>query len=463
MSDVVVLGAGPAGLMAALQVARSGRSCTLFEAADHVGGMAGSFEVAGQRVDFGSHRLHPATPPATLALLHDLLGDDLQTRPRAGRLFLGGRWVGFPLRATELARSLPPLLTARLVFDSAVTSLRGLLPTNPCDSFDEEVRARLGPTVAREFYGPYAEKLYGLTPDLLDAELARRRVSASSPAAIARRLVSASRPTGRTFLYPRRGYGQIAEALADAAVSAGVEIRLSSRVKTLEVSDNQVTVSSADGHRVETGTALSTLPATTLGAIVQPRPPTNVTAALDRVRTRGMVLVYLVLDQDQYTPYDAHYLPGLDTTVARISEPKNYRDGDDPPGQTVLCAEIACWPGDDIWGSSDEDLAELVAGDLSRLGLPPINPITTETHRLPSVYPVYDRAGFAARQIVDGWTRTDGRLVMLGRQGLRVIDNLHHVLSMGEAAAASLDENGRLSTARWHAHLDLFGTHTVED
>ena len=65
--DVAVVGAGPAGLMAALRLARAGRSVVVHEAASRVGGMAGSHEVDGVRVDFGSHRLHPSTPPACSA------------------------------------------------------------------------------------------------------------------------------------------------------------------------------------------------------------------------------------------------------------------------------------------------------------------------------------------------------------------------------------------------------------
>ena len=70
--------------------------------------MAASFEVGGQRVDHGSHRLHPSAPPPVRALLDELLGADLQERRRNGRLHLAGRWIGFPLRAADLARSVPP-------------------------------------------------------------------------------------------------------------------------------------------------------------------------------------------------------------------------------------------------------------------------------------------------------------------------------------------------------------------
>ena len=57
MAAVVVLGADPAGLGAALGLARKGHHATVIEQHAVVDGNAGSFEVAGVRVDYGSHRL----------------------------------------------------------------------------------------------------------------------------------------------------------------------------------------------------------------------------------------------------------------------------------------------------------------------------------------------------------------------------------------------------------------------
>src|SRR5262245_54705249 len=93
---IVVLGAGPAGLGAAYRLARRGFAVTVLERAPTVGGNAGSFEIDGCRVDYGSHRLHPSCPHAVLADIRALLGADLLERPRHGRIRLRGRWVHFP-------------------------------------------------------------------------------------------------------------------------------------------------------------------------------------------------------------------------------------------------------------------------------------------------------------------------------------------------------------------------------
>jgi protoporphyrinogen oxidase len=178
-----------------------------------------------------------------------------------------------------------------------------------------------------------------------------------------------------------------------------------------------------------------------------------------------MVLVYLVVPRPQYTPFDAHYFPSLDVTTSRLSEPMNYRDGNDPSDRTVLCAELPCWPGDETWSADDADLGARVADDLTRAGLPDPDAVEVVVRRLRSVYPVYGRSTAAARATVDRWSAALPGVLSFGRQGLGVPDNLHHVLDMGLRAAAHLgaasgDEDAR---RRWDDELARFATNVVVD
>ena len=457
MGRVAVIGAGPAGLLAALESAERGHDVTLYEAADRVGGMSASFEIAGQRVDYGSHRLHPATDPELMARIRGLLGDDLQTRVRNGRIRLEDRWVGFPLRPIPMVRELPLGFSARVALDTATKPLRRGEP----ESFAAAIAQRLGPTVADRFYRPYGHKLYGVAADELAVELADKRVSATSPLEILAKALRASRVDGRTFFYPRRGYGQISEALADATVAAGADLRLAAPVTAIECAE-RVTVRSGD-HADEFDVVLSSMPIDLLARALDPPPDASVGQAIDTLRTRAMVLVYLVLDQAQYTEFDAHYFPDAAIRTSRLSECKNYRDGDDPADTTVLCAEVPCWVDDETWRMSDDELGELVADELTRSGLPRPRLATTESRRQSRVYPTYERAHEAQRAIVDAWRPTDGRLLVFGRQGLSVPDNLHHVLAMGRDAARVVTAGGIIDQRAWSQARARFAEHVVQD
>jgi protoporphyrinogen oxidase len=414
--------------------------------------MAASFTVAGQRVDYGSHRLHPAAGHDTLTLVGELLGADLQVRPRNGRIRLGGRWLRFPFGPTDLLRGLAPAVAARAGAEAMLGPLRSRhrgRAGGPPASFATELARRLGPTVTDLFYVPYARKLWGLDADHLDAELARRRVPARSALAVAR---AALTPGPRTFLYPRHGYGQIVEALAQAARAAGATIQLATPAGPLgELADDLV---------------VWTAPIPALLRAAGPAVPAAVTSAAGRMQMRGMAFVYLPVDRSQWTPFDAHYFPGLDTVVSRVSEPKNYRDGPDPSDRTVVCAEVPCTASDDVWSLPDAALAARVAAELEAQELPPVGAAavaTAEGRRLADVYPVY-RLGFRAdAEVVDRWVATLPRVLVTGRQGLFVPDNLHHVLAMGRDAAAAVMADGTVDRAAWTAALVRFASHVVED
>lgn len=463
----MIVGAGPAGLTAAVVAAEAGHNVRLLERSGRVGGMAASITVSGQRVDLGSHRLHPSASLPVRQLLEELLGADLQTRPRNGRINIGGRWVGFPLSAVDLARRLPPRFIAAAARDTALAPFR----QEQTDTYDEVIRAGLGPAVLDWFYGPYAEKLWGCAASELHGDIARRRVAMTSALQLAKKLLRSATGQPPVFLYPRHGYGQVVDALRERAVAGGVEIITDVRVTRIEPGRDHVAIEWVDA-------ASSTATHTTdrvfwtaspghLADVVDGGPPPN-----QRPTHRAMVLVYLTFDCDQYTPFDAHYFPSVDVLPARVSEPKNYRDGDDPDGQTVLCAEIACDVGDEIWSSPPDALAQRVVDALDVTGVrsptaSPTTPTGVHVERLPSVYPVITPADVAPLEQLANWAASLDGVTVLGRQGLVVADNLHHVMDMGLAAAASLGAStqgaARWDAAAWSEALARFEQHVVED
>ena len=440
--DLLVVGGGPAGLATALAAARQGRTVRLVERSDHLGGMAASIEVGGQRVDLGSHRLHPSAPPPVAALLSELLGDDLQVRERNGRLHLGGAWVRFPFRPFDLVRSTPPSIAAHLATDLLRRRRTGC-PDGDTTSYAAVIRSGLGPTALERFHGPMATKLWGRPPDELAAELAQRRISVRDGSSVVRRLVRTSRTSGRTFLYPRLGYGQVIDRLADAAVDAGVDIRL------------QDDWNPADAP-ADAGHVAWTAPVTELAR--------RLGGPADAIVHRGVVLVYLVLPTPRWSPFDAHYVPDLEVPFTRLSEPKNYRDGPDPATSTVLCAEIPTTVGDPTWTASDAALRDFVLAGMERCGLGTPTVDEVRTVRLPSVYPVLTASAPDERRRLLDWADDLPGVAVLGRQGLGVADNLHHVLDMALSFAGCLRaHDGAPDLVRWRTERRRFEAFVVDD
>lgn len=445
---IAVIGAGPAGLAAAYELHRRGHRVVVLDAARQVGGMAASPTISGVRVDLGSHRLHSVMPKRVRGVIDGLV--DVQLRPRNGRIRLGERWLPFPLTPVGLVRGLPAPVALRAAVDAATGPLR----SPRADSYAEVVRAGLGSTVWERFHEPYAWKLWDTDPGELAGELARRRVSASSPTDIARRLVRGARRRP-SFLYPRRGFGAVAEALADELP----DVRLDTKVTALIEHEDRVIVGLGDGRILTASHVLSTVPAGRTATWLGLADPAQV-----RVRSRGMVLVYLTLDRRPYTTFDAHYLPERHVLPTRVSEPMNYRESStDPTDRTVLCAEIPCWTGDPVWQATDADLGLRVADDLVRSGLPDPRAVAVDTVRLPSVYPVMTPEALAALDLSERAMEASRRVTVLGRQGLFTPDNTHHVIEMGLRAADCVGADGSFDRAGWAEAREGFREFVVED
>lgn len=465
---IIILGAGPAGLGAAYRLARrKGFEITVIERGAVAGGNAGSFPLAGMQVDYGSHRLHPSCAPEILADIRGMLGDGLLDRPRHGRIRLRGRWVHFPLKPADLVMHLPPSFLAGAGMDT----VRKLSARGEADTFAAVLRQGLGRTICEDFYFPYARKIWGVDPELLDAEQARRRVSAGSLFKMVRKVLNAvpglkKKGAGR-FYYPRNGFGAISEGYRQAAEKCGARFLFQSSVAGIETAGGAVRAVLVSGprgaERLETKQALSTIPVPLLARLIQPAAPESVQAAACSLTFRAMILIYLVLETVQFTEYDAHYFPDADVLITRLSEPKNYGLAANP-GRTVICAELPCSTDDAVWRASDRELGELVTHALERAGLPVrCRVLEVASRKLAQAYPIYTRNYRENFDAIDRWVGEVQGLVTFGRQGLFAHDNTHHALAMAYALERCIADDGAFDSTAWSACRREFEKHVVED
>lgn len=470
---VVILGAGPAGLGAAYRLTREKRAhVTVLERNGDVGGNAGSFPLAGMSVDYGSHRLHPACDARVLADIRELLGDDLLDRPRHGRIRLQRRWIHFPLKPLDLVTHLSPSFTFGFVGDAASKLVARKNDDATDANFATVLEQGLGKTICREFYFPYARKVWGQAPHELSLEQGKRRVGANSVGKMISKVLASApglkrQGTGR-FFYPRFGYGAISEAYHFAAHAAGACFVFGARVSGVETHEGRVTgvryIQNGNAGCIPTQHVWSTIPVTVLAQLLSPPPPSDLLAAAAALDYRAMILIYAVLEQPQFSEYDAHYFPETEIPITRLSEPKNYSAGQGPRDRTVLCAELPCSPEDAVWRMNDAELGKLLCESLEKAEIPiraPVREIVTR--RLRYAYPIYRRGYEPAFRELDRYVDGIEGLLTFGRQGLFAHDNTHHALFMAYAAADCLDADGNFDRARWAEARRVFETHVVED
>jgi len=466
---VAILGAGPAGLGAAWKLTElSEGEIVLFEKSDRVGGLAGSFSASGVTVDFGAHRLHAGAEPEVLDRLKALLGPSLRERPRRGAIRLQGRWLNFPLQFADLLLKFPPGLALRCLLDYSL----GFLSGHPVSHADYEgfVRGKFGHTFYELFYRPFAVKVWGLPPDQMSADQARRRIRTQSLVALARKVIlgaiKTSRADGSIYYYPRKGYGQICDDIHREILTRGVEVKLRAGVRALQREGDGFLVEFDEGGRagrISADCIISTIPLTLLVNLFDPPPGFEVVEASRSLRYRSIILVYLIVGRPRVGDRDAYYFPEEQFIFNRVSEQKNFSEEMVPEDRTVLCCDISCNRGDGTWLSQDSGLVERAISDLEKVGLLAPSEVSDYfVRRIEFAYPIYDLTYRDALDTLVRYCHSIPNLVTIGRQGLFLHNNTHHSLLMGFRAAEYLVRGGAGGRS-WDDNIAEFDTFQVID
>lgn len=472
---IAVLGAGPTGLSlvySLLQRFGSKVEICLFEKESVAGGISASFEKYGLYFDYGSHRLHPAIDAELFQDIKAMLGDDLLKLSRNGRIRLLDRFVKFPLNLVDASLHLPLSFLGGILKDTLKKPFRG--NNSRADTFSEVLLAGLGETICRQFYFPYAEKLWGLKPDEISSDQAYKRISSNSVSKIIRKVLASvfpgSNQGGAYFYYPRTGFGRIFLEYADEITKLGGRIYLDTEVNKIDCSKQNLLklgIKQANANQnevLEFDMVFSTVPINDLTEMLTPVVPGNVREAAANLKYRGMLFHYLILKTGRFTPYDAHYFPEEKYLFSRISEPKNYYLGEEPKTITGICSEIPYSANDRISALTNDELTNRVLSDLNECGLKVnVSILDSFIVKKPAIYPIYDRNYISNLDVIDQYLSGMNNIITLGRQGLFVHDNVHHVLSMGYKATQCFAENLSWNETQWRQFRRDFKANVVVD
>ena len=109
---VGIIGAGPAGLACAYQLAKAGVKTDVYEAGGAVGGLARSFSLWNQTVDLGPHRFFSKDPRVNKLWL-EVVGRDYSMVDRLTRILYNNKLYQYPLKPIDVVGKLGAAETAR--------------------------------------------------------------------------------------------------------------------------------------------------------------------------------------------------------------------------------------------------------------------------------------------------------------------------------------------------------------
>jgi protoporphyrinogen oxidase len=449
-NSTLILGAGPAGMSAALELHKAGRHFTVIEKNNQVGGLARTFDYAGFLTDVGPHRFFSQNK-----YLYALIGDLLENRwikvNRLTRFYIHGKYLTYPVELKNAFSRIGPLKIARIIFDYLTERAKKFFFKRQQFSFQEQIIADFGESLARLNIINYTEKVWGLPCSGISADWARQRIKGLSFREIIKNVFIKSKDQPKTlidqFYYPDTGTGLIYEKMRERILTNPSTDRQSiitdcfpmkilhdgSRIREVLLNNN------GNNLPYQPKNVISSIPITEIVELLDPRPPAEVLEAAGNLRFRSHVSLFLILTKSSVFKDQWIYFPDREIPFGRIMEPKNFSSKMSPPDKTSLLIEFFCWKDDAIWNSSRERLIELSIGWLKELGFLRQEEISASyLHKENYAYPLYDLNYKKWLGIVKAYLHKLSNLQLIGRGGCFRYNNQDHALEMGIVSARNI-------------------------
>jgi len=435
--NVIVIGAGPAGLTAAYElVMRYGIRSTILEADAVVGGISRTVERDGWRFDIGGHRFFTKVKEVE-AFWHEILPDeDFLLRPRMSRIFYERKYYDYPLKLTNVLRNLGILESIRVVLSYLWARIR---PPKDQTTLEGWVVARFGWRLYRHFFETYNEKLWGVPAKNLPADFAAQRIkNLTFLNAVINMLLPKRNQKDITslieeFQYPKHGPGMMWERCRDLVETKGCRVVMNTRVVGIRHEDGRamaVIAEHADGTRSDypCDHVISSMPISQLLKAMDPPAPDSAVHAAKDLRYRDFITVALVVPEKYSFPDNWIYVHSRDVQVGRIQNFGSWSPYMVKEGRTCLGLEFFVFEGDETWNRADDELVEQGKRELGILGL--VDPEMVESGyvvRMPKAYPFYDEHYKAnVARIVEWLEDCAPNVHPVGRNGMHRYNNQDH-------------------------------------
>jgi oxygen-dependent protoporphyrinogen oxidase len=361
---VAVIGAGPAGLAAALRLHSAGAAVTVFEAAAAPGGRTRSDAVDGWRID-PAVQLYGSGYTTLLGLLRAAGAEAPQRSPGRDALWRKGKAhevvygsttsmlasgaLPLPLKLKMGAKYLPFL--QRHAADLDVGALeRAARAGLDAESIAAWGQRELGRDFVDLLAAPLLATLYGMLPG---------EASAGFYHALAREGMSLE------VLALRGGADGFCRAAAGVLASAGSPVRLGTSVASVETDGEGVRVS-GDGWSEAFGAAVVAVPPNAARQLANFLTP-EAAETLSAVRTRPAASLALLLDRPAGVSwFGLSFAAGEAQNVAAVCVQENKVAGLVPPGKGLVVVFALPRAAERLAGATVDEAAALLMPDVLR-------------------------------------------------------------------------------------------------
>jgi len=452
---VVIIGGGPAGVAAALELSRHAIAVVLLEADEALGGLSRTRQFQGARFDVGPHRFFTKNREIR-ELWRQTLGDDFLDVDRLTRIFYGGQFFQYPLSLGDTLRKVGPVTAAGFAASYLSARLRAAVAKRSPETFEEWVVAQFGRRLFEAFFQTYTEKVWGIPCRQIGAEWAAQRIKGLSLAEAIRNALRRSRGNGSTasaaaakptvktlverFQYPRLGAGQMYEHIAARARGQSAQVLLNTKAVGLRHERGRVVaVLTEPGPEIPCAHVLTSNPITEVVLGCDPAPPPAVSAAARALRYRGHLCVNLLVEGELF-PDQWIYVHAREVQLGRVASYANFSADMRAPSQAnPITAEYFQFPEDELYQRDDEALIEHAKGELHTMGIVQPDQVSGGfVVRHPVAYPVLELGYAPQLKTLREFLQTLENLHPIGRGGLFKYNNQDHSIATGLLAARNI-------------------------
>lgn len=514
--DVVIIGAGPAGLTAGIELARAGRTNVLIvEATSDIGGLSKTVKHNGNRIDIGGHRFFsksdwvmnwwrdmlpvalPAGAPAEsefriayqgadrLLGRHEIRATEadenvMLIRNRLSRIYFGGKFFDYPLKpGLDAAMKLGPWKCVKF----GVSYVKAMLfPVKPERTLEDFFINRFGQQLYRQFFKEYTEKVWGVACSQISASWGAQRVKSLSVGklllhslkkAISGKSIAAEQTSLiENFLYPKLGPGQMWEAAAERFKAMGGTLVHNANVTTLHRDGQRlsaVTCTLADGtsQRFDANQIVSTMPVKDLVVAMQPPLPEAVASVGSQLEYRDFITVGVLyrklrktaVSTDKATnlvPDNWIYIQEPGVKVGRVQIFNNWSPHLVSQKDTVWVGlEFFAKEDDELWAMTDEALKQLAVKEMSQIALADqADALDTVVIRMPKAYPGYYGEAYERFNEIKECLDDIENLFLIGRNGMHRYNNQDHSMLSAKYAVEAIVSGSSDKSKIWSVNVD---------
>ncbi len=507
MKNIVVVGAGPAGLTAAYELLKLGEkyNVVVLEESDTVGGISKTVRTGGNRMDIGGHRFFSKSDevmewwksrmPLQSAPSFDdqILGREKQLNPnganpetedrvmlirdRVSRIYYNNKFFDYPVTMKPATLINMGFITT---IRAGVSYIVATVHKRPEVSLEDFYINRFGKVLYSMFFEDYTEKLWGRHPSEISAEWGAQRVKGLSIKALIKNIFMKFTKSKEVetslieqFWYPKYGPGQLWEEVAHDIEFLGGQIIFNCKVENLHKAENKIDyiLCNYNGKRVkiEADIVISSMPISELvTGIKGEEVPKDVYATAKGLPYRDFVTVGLLVNKlnlknktkiktlGNIVPDCWIYVQDRDVKLGRIQIFNNWSPYmvSDPQNKVWIGLEYFCKENDSFWNKTNDELVSFAATELKKMGvIDSADVLYSHCERVKKAYPAYFDT-YANIDCVIDYLNIIDNLYCIGRNGQHRYNNMDHSMLTAMRTVETIDNNIKDKSSIWNVNVE---------